>query len=287
MALTSAADLSDGSLSGRVAFITGAARGQGRAHAVRLARSGADVIGVDVCAQIPTVLYPMSSPADLDATVAAVAATGRRMVAGVADVRDRESMRIVLEHGIEQLGRLDFVIANAGIMPIYGSSSRQMQAWHDCLDVLLTGVLNTVELTYPLLIEQDQGGSIVMTGSMAAVQPLVRTPARHTLGLLGYSAAKAALENLCRNYASRLAIHRIRVNTVHPTGVNTPMIRNELLAREHATADPDDMRTLVNALPVDAIEPEDVANLVHWLCSDASRFFTGNAVRLDAGANLR
>jgi SDR family mycofactocin-dependent oxidoreductase len=276
-----------GRLEGKVAFITGAARGQGRSHAVRFAEEGADIIAVDICEQIPSIGYPMSTPADLEQTVREVEALGRRIVARRGDVRDRASLDAVLDEGIAKLGRLDFVLANAGIMPAYGELAQQMQAWQDCLDVLLTGVLNTVEATYPRLVSQGRGGSIAITSSMAALQPMMRTEGSHTLGLLGYSASKAALVNLARNYASFLAIHRIRVNTVHPTGVNTPMIQNDMLDTYFQTGDPEDLKTLVNAIPVNAVEPVDISNVMVWLCSDESRYYTGNALRLDAGAALR
>jgi NAD(P)-dependent dehydrogenase (short-subunit alcohol dehydrogenase family) len=172
-------------------------------------------------------------------------------------------------------------------MPVFGDRSNEFAAWQLCLDVLLTGVLHTVELTYPQLVKQGEGGSIVITSSMAALQPMMRTENAHTYGLLGYSAAKAALVNLARNYARILAVHRIRVNTIHPTGVNTPMIHNDMMARHFETADPEDSLALVNAIPVDAVEPEDIAAAAFWLCSDDSRYFTGNEVRVDAGANLR
>lgn len=162
-----------------------------------------------------------------------------------------------------------------------------MQAWHDCLDVLLTGVLNTVELTYPVLRDQGKGGSIIITSSMAALAPMMWTEDAHTLGLLGYSAAKAALVNLARNYASILAVHRIRVNTVHPTGVDTMMINNDMCRTRFEKANPEDLKALVNAIPVTRVDPVDVANAVLWLCSDESRYFTGNPMRLDAGASLR
>lgn len=276
-----------GRLQGRVAFITGVARGQGRAHAIRFAEEGADIIGVDICAQMSNVDYPMATPADLEQTIKLVEGFGRRIVAGQGDVRDRESLEPVLDAGMAQLGRLDFVLANAGVMPIHGDLAMNMQAWHDCLDVLLTGVLNTVELTYPRLVAQGSGGSIVLTGSMAGVQPMMRTEGAHSPGLLGYSAAKAALVNLGRNYASILARHRIRVNVVHPTGVNTDMIHNEMIDTYHTSADLEDRQVLINAIPVSAVEPEDISNMMLWLCSDESRYFTGNAVRVDAGASLR
>lgn len=276
-----------GRVAGKVVFITGVARGQGRAHALRLAEEGADIIGVDICDQIDSVEYPMSTAEDLDQTEKAINALDRRAVLGVADVRDQAALAKVLDQGMAELGKLDCVIANAGIMPVYGAKSNTMQAWQDCLDVLLTGVLNTVELVYPRMVEQGTGGSIVITSSMAALTPMMRTLGGHTLGNLGYAASKAALVNLARNYASILAYHHIRVNTVHPTGVKTPMIENQLIADYFTNANPEDLLSLVNAIPVDAVEASDIANMMLWLCSDESRYFTGNAVRVDAGASLR
>jgi len=274
-------------LEGRVAFITGIARGQGRSHAVRLAESGADIIGVDICAPIEDVEYPLSTRDDLAETVKLVEGLGRRIVADVGDVRDRDSLDAVYQRGLGEFGRLDFVIANAGVMPVFGPRANEFASWQLCLDVLLTGVLNTVELTYKQIVEQGDGGSIVITSSMAALKPMMRTESSHSYGLLGYSAAKAGLVNLARNYASILAVHRIRVNTLHPTSVNTPMIHNEMIERHWATADPENMQVLVSAIPVMEVEPEDISAAVAWLCSDDSRYFTGNEVRIDAGANLR
>ena len=279
--------MQQGRLAGKVAFITGIARGQGRSHALRLAAEGADVIGVDLCAQLDSVGYPMSTPGDLAETIAQVEALDRRIVAAQADVRDPDSMRTVLKRGIDGLGRLDFVIANAGVMPIWGRGAQTMQAWHDCLDVLLTGVLNTVELTYPVLRDQGEGGSIVITSSMAALAPMMRTEDSHTLGLLGYSAAKSALANLAKNYASILAAHRIRVTSIHPTGVDTPMINHEVSRTRFAHAHEEDLRALVNAIPVTRVDPADISDAVLWLCSDDSRYFTGAVLRIDAGAGLR
>jgi SDR family mycofactocin-dependent oxidoreductase len=276
-----------GKLEGKIAFITGIARGQGRAHALRLAGEGADIIGVDICEQIDGVEYPMATPDDLAETVKLVENLDRRIVTGIADVRDRDALEAVYQQGLAQFGRLDFVIANAGVMPVFGPRANEFASWQLCLDVLLTGVLNTVELTYRQIASQGEGGSIVITSSMAALQPMMRTESSHTYGLLGYSAAKAALVNLARNYASILATHHIRVNTLHPTGVNTPMIHNDMIARHWETADPEDSNVLVSAIPVLEVEPEDIANAVLWLCSDESRYFTGNQVRIDAGANLR
>lgn len=276
-----------GQFEGKVAFITGAARGQGRAHALRLARDGADIVGIDLCNQIATVDYPMASKDDLDETTKLVEQRGARMISLVGDVRDRAFLDGAYEEGLRTFGRVDFVVANAGIMPIWGKESNTMQAWQDCLDVLLTGVLNTIEVAWPKMVNQGTGGSIIITSSMAGVVPTMRTLAGHTLGLLGYSAAKAALVNLMENYASMLAYHHIRVNTVHPTGVNTPMIDNDMARDRFATADEEDLKCIVNAIPVNAVEAEDIANAVAWLCSDESRYFTGSALRIDAGASLR
>jgi SDR family mycofactocin-dependent oxidoreductase len=276
-----------GRLEGKVVFITGAARGQGRSHAVRFAEAGADIVAIDICRQIDTVEYPMATESDLAGTAKLVEDLGRRIVVGPADVRDRASMEEILAQGISQFGRLDFVVANAGIMPVYGDASETMQAWHDCLDVLLTGVLNTVELTFPVLVEQGSGGSIVITSSMAALTPMMRTRKAHRLGVLGYSAAKAALMNLARNYASILAADYIRVNTVHPTGVNTPMINNSLMERYFTESDPQDLLTLTNAIPVPVVEDHDISDAVLWLCSPESRYVTGTALPIDAGATLR
>jgi len=276
-----------GKVEGKVAFITGVARGQGRAHAVRLAGEGADIIGIDLCEQLPLVEYPLATEDDLEETVQLVKEAGGRIVAGKADVRDRVSMADVLDRGMAELGRLDYVIANAGVMPVWGEQAQTMGAWKICLDILLTGVLNTVELTYPRLIKQGEGGAIVITSSMAAVQPMMRTLGNATLGNLGYGAAKAGLVNLMRNYASVLAAHKIRVNAIQPTGVNTPMVANEMTMDHFATADPQDNLTLVNAIDVPVVEPVDISNAMVWLCSDEGRYMTGSAIRVDAGANLR
>jgi SDR family mycofactocin-dependent oxidoreductase len=276
-----------GRLEGKVAFITGVARGQGRAHALRLAEEGADIIGVDICKQIDGVEYPMATPADLEETVKLVEDRGRRIVTDIADVRESLSLEAALHHGLDKFDRLDFVIANAGVMPIFGPRASEFASWQLCLDVLLTGVLNTVELTYPILVDQGQGGSIVITSSMAALKPMMRTEASHSYGLLGYSAAKAGLVNLARNYASILGAHGIRVNTIHPTVVNTLMVHNEVIDKHWETADLADATVLTSTMPVMEVEPEDVAGAVLWLCSEDSRYFTGNPVRIDAGANLR
>lgn len=276
-----------GRVEGKVAFITGLARGQGRAHAIRLAGEGADIVGLDLCAQVDSVDYAMSTPDDLQETIKLVEEQGRRIIAKVGDVRDLSSLRSVYSEGLEAFGHIDLVVANAGIMPVWGRYSDTMAAWQDSLDVLLTGALNTVEVAYPHMIEHGTGGSIVITSSMAACRPMMRTLDARTLGLLGYSAAKAALVNLAQNYGSILASYNIRVNTVHPTGVNTPMANNPMVEDRFATYDPEDARALVNAMPVTFVEAEDIADAVLFLCSDEAKYITGTSLRVDAGANLR
>lgn len=265
-----------GALDGHVAFITGAARGQGRAHAVKLAAEGADIIAVDLCDQIASVPYPMATPDDLSATVKLVEDTGARIVAREADVRDRTALKAALWEGIEELGVPQIVIANAGIAPMAGEN-----AWQDVLDVNLTGVYHTVDVVMKPMIKAAKGGSIVLTSSVAGLVGLASPMA----GSLGYAAAKHGIVGLMRVYANLLAPYSIRVNSVHPAGVNTPMIDNDFtrswlegLAQE-SQAGPD----MGNALPVQTLEPEDVANAVFWLVSDAARYITGITLPVDAG----
>ena len=263
-------------MTGKVAFITGAARGQGRAHAIKLASEGADIIAVDICDQMAGVPYPMATTDDLAATVKLVEDTGARIVAREADVRDRAALKTALSEGIAELGRLDIVIANAGIAPMMGES-----AWQDVIDVNLTGVYHTVDVAMRPLIRQGEGGSVVLTSSVAGLVGIGAPIA----GSLGYTAAKHGIVGLMRAYANFLAPHRIRVNSVHPSAVNTPMIDNEFTRSwldgmaQQDVGGPD----LTNALPVAAAEPQDIANAVLWLVSDAARYVTGVALPVDAG----
>ena len=265
-----------GELSGKVAFITGAARGQGRAHAVKLASAGADIIAVDLCEQIASVPYPLATQADLAHTVSLVEETGSRIVARQADVRDRAGLKAALAEGITELGRLDIVIANAGIAPMAGED-----AWQDVIDVNLTGVFHTVDVAVRPLIAQGDGGAIVLTSSVAGLVGIGAPMA----GSLGYTAAKHGIVGLMRTYANNLAQYSIRVNSVHPAGVDTPMIDNDFTRSwldglaQQGLGGPD----LTNALPVQTLHPEDVANAVYWLVSDAARYITGVALPVDAG----
>jgi SDR family mycofactocin-dependent oxidoreductase len=265
-----------GKLEGKVAFITGAARGQGRSHAIRLAEEGADIIAVDICAQVASVVYPMATPEDLAETVTAVEALDRRIVARQADVRDEDGLRAAFDAGVAELGPVDIVLANAGIAPM--SLHEKHDAWRDVVDVNLTGVFNTVETAIPSMIARGQGGAIVLTSSTAGINGI----GGPTRGGLGYTAAKHGVVGLMRSYANTLAPYSIRVNTVHPTGVNTPMIVNDVMA-EFLAQDPQMGNAMANALPVDMVEPVDISNAILWLVSDDARYVTGVTLPVDAG----
>ena len=275
-----------GKLDGKVAFITGAARGQGRSHAVLFAEEGADIIAVDLCAQVATVAYPMATPADLEETVNLVEKQGRRIVARQADVRDFDAMRKVVADGVAELGRLDFVLANAGIAPIIGEPARQLAAFHDSVDIMLTGVFNTVEAALPTLLEQDQGGAIVITSSSGGLKAGGIRLSTLTRGALGYVAAKHGVVGLMRAWANALGERNIRVNTVHPTGVNSPMVVNQQFA-EFTAEYPEFGETMQNLLPIPLVEPEDVSRAMLYLCSEDGRYVTGITLSVDAGLVAR
>lgn len=271
-----------GKLNNKVAFISGVARGQGRAHAVKLASEGASVIGFDICAQMETVPYDMANPDDLAETTRLVEAAGGRILTGQVDVRDSEGVRSILAKGIAEFGHVDIVVANAGIMPVVGAASETEAAWHEAIGVMLTGVFNTVEAAIPPMVERGQGGSIVITSSTAGLKGL----ASHAAGALGYAAAKHGVVGLMRSYANLLGQHFIRVNTIHPTGVNTPMIGNEAFI-QWIVENPVLAEAMQNVIPVSMVEPEDVANLVAWLVSDEGQYVTGATLPVDAGFTVR
>jgi SDR family mycofactocin-dependent oxidoreductase len=264
-------------LEGKVAFITGAARGQGRAHAVRLAADGANVIAVDLCEQIASVLYPLATPDDLAATVKLVEDTGARIVAKQGDVRDRASVSSALRAGLDEFGRLDIVVANAGIAPMQSGDD----GWHDVIDVNLTGVYNTIKSAIPTMVKQGTGGSIVLISSSAGLAGVGSPDA----GSVGYAAAKHGVVGLMRVYANLLAKQNIRVNSIHPSGVDTPMINNEFTRHWLAdlVAQSDSPPDMGNAMPVEVMQPEDIANAVAWLVSDQARYITGVTLPVDAG----
>jgi SDR family mycofactocin-dependent oxidoreductase len=265
-----------GKLEGKVAFITGAARGQGRSHAIRLAQEGADIIAVDICAQVDSVPYPMSTPEDLSETVKEVEALDRRISARQADVRDREALQAAFDAGVSELGPVDIVLANAGVAPM--AVEETGDPWTDVIAINLTGVYHTVEVAIPSIVKRGQGGAIVLTSSTAGLNGIAGPSA----GGLGYVAAKHGIVGLMRSYANNLARHSIRVNTVHPTGVNTPMVVNPAM-EAFLSRDPSLSNAMANALPVAMVEPEDISNAILWLVSDDARYVTGITVPVDAG----
>ena len=268
---------SDGPLAGKVALITGAARGQGRAHAVRLAADGANVIAVDLCEQIDSVPYSLATPDDLAATVKLVEDTGARIVAARGDVRDRESLSAALQTGLDEFGRLDIVVANAGIAPMQSGDD----GWRDVIDVNLTGVYNTIKVALPTMVKQGTGGSIVLISSSAGLAGVGSPDA----GSVGYAAAKHGVVGLMRVYANLLAGQNIRVNSIHPSGVDTPMINNEFTRKWLADliAQSDSPPDMGNAMPVEVLQADDIANAVAWLVSDQARYITGVTLPVDAG----
>lgn len=276
-----------GRLEGKVAFVTGAARGQGRSHAVRLAEEGADIIAIDVCKQIEGVQFPMSTPEDLDETVRQVKELGRRIVATPADVRDHDALKAAVDQGVAELGRLDIVCANAGL----GSDGDLMaemtaETWQNTIDVNLTGVWQTAKVSIPHLIAGGRGGSIVLTSSVGGL--------RGHAHIGHYIAAKHGVIGLMRTLAWELGPHNIRVNSVCPTQVNTPMVMHEGTYRmfrpdlENPTVD--DFAAVsqsMHLLPTPWVEPRDISNAIVYLSSDEGRFVTGVALPIDAGALLK
>ncbi len=271
-----------GRLEGTVAFISGGARGQGRSHAVLMAEEGADIITLDLCRQVESVEYPMATPEDLEETIRLVEKTGRRIVARQADVRDFDAVAEVLAEGVTELGRVDFVLANAGIMPTLGDRGEQRPAFYDAVDVMLTGVFHTCEAAIPTLIEQDQGGAIVITSSTAGLKGLARNRQLAGPGYLGYTAAKHGVVGLMRAYANSLARHRIRCNTVHPTGVNSPMVVNDAWNR-FVEDNRGGASGLMNPLPVELLDVSDISKAIIFLCSADGQYITGVTLPVDAG----
>ena len=269
-----------GRLTGKVAFITGVARGQGRAHSLRLAEEGASIIGVDLCSQIETVGYAMASPDDLIETVKLVEDRDARIVATEADVRDAAALRAAVEAGVAQLGRLDIVVANAGIFPGVGQVAETGHAFEDVVAVNMTGVFNTIEAALPRLFAQGEGGSVVLTSSIAGLSGRLNIPGN--AGMMGYVAAKHGVVGLMRAYANQLASHNIRVNSVHPGAVDTPMIVNAEFG-ELAAHHPAELSRMTHALPVEMIDAVDISNAVLWLCSDEARYVTGVTLPVDGG----
>ena len=268
-----------GRLEGKVVLITGAARGQGRSHAIRLAQEGADIIALDSLTDVPTVPYAMATRADLDKTVAEVESLGRRIVARQVDVRDLDGMRAATDEGVAELGHLDVVCANAGVCTAQTWDNTSPELWQDTLDINLTGVWNTFVSTIPHLIERG-GGSIICTSSTAGVMGLPLHPP--------YVAAKYGMTGLARAMANDLGRHNIRVNSVIPTGTNTAMAEAGVSTMTPLLAEHQEVIGIFkNTLPVELIEAVDVSNVVLFLASDEARYVTGSEYKVDAGYTAR
>lgn len=280
-------DLPMGLLEGKVAFVTGAGRGQGRAHAKALAAEGADIIAFDICDDIPEVAYPMATRAELQETCAAIESMGRRAVAAVGDVRSYSALAAAVEQGVGDQGRLDIVVANAGVAMMDPDLEKDVDllqaSWEAVIGINLTGVWNTVRATAPAMIRAGNGGSIILTSSTAGLKGL-SSPGN--IGNEGYGAAKHGVVGLMRQFAVELSQHMIRVNSVHPTGVATMMIQNEAMGR-FLEAFPDATSSLTNLLPVEVLQPEDIADAVVFLASDKAKYITGVTLPVDAGFTVK
>jgi SDR family mycofactocin-dependent oxidoreductase len=265
-----------GRVEGRVALVTGAARGQGRAEAVLLAAEGADIIAVDVCAEVLPLGYPPATPADLEETARLVEERGRRVVARRADVRDRAALAAAVDEGVAALGRLDVVVANAGICGWGRVWELTEEEWRGVIDTNLTGVWHTLKATVPLLIAQGTGGSVIVTSSVAGLKSLPFQA--------HYSAAKHGLVGLTKSAAIELGEHGIRVNSIHPWGVDTPMATEDRTARRVLGDNPQHAASFASILPLMLTGVDEIAELVVYLASDAARSVTGAQLAIDAGA---
>jgi SDR family mycofactocin-dependent oxidoreductase len=271
-----------GRVEGKVAFITGAARGQGRSHAVRLAAEGADIIAVDICRSLPTVPYEGATRAELDGTAKLVEDLDRRIVVREADVRDLGQLEAAVQEGLSELGHIDVVCCNAGIGTFAPALEMDEQMWQEMIDINLTGVWKTIRAAVPPMVERRRGGSVIITSSVAG---LFGFP-----NLASYSTAKHGVVGLMRTLAQELAPYMIRVNTVHPTTVDTPMINNDafyrLIRPDLANPQREDLGAAfvgLNSLPLPWVETVDISNAVLWLASDESRYVTGVTLPVDAG----
>jgi (+)-trans-carveol dehydrogenase len=273
-----------GLVDGKVALVTGAGRGQGRSHALKLASEGADVIAVDIGGgRVETISYELASEADLDSTVKEVEGMGRRAVKAVADVRSLSDLQSAVDAGLSELGKIDIVCANAGIGSWAVAWEMTEQQWKDMIDINLTGVFNATRAALPSMVERGDGGSVVLTSSTAGLRAYANTA--------HYTAAKHGVIGLMKVLAQEAGPHRIRVNAVCPTSVRTPLVINdstfELFAPHLENPTEDDVREpfeSLNILPgVAWIEPEDVSDAVLFLCSDAAKYITGVALPIDAG----
>jgi (+)-trans-carveol dehydrogenase len=275
-----------GRLDKKVAFITGAARGQGRSHAVRLAQEGADIIAVDLCAQVESVPYPMATEADLAETVRLVEQEDRRIYAQTADVRDEDALQTAVDAGVSELGRLDIVVANAGIVSFAPADSMSSAMWQDVIDINQTGVWKACKVGIPHIRKHGDGGSLVLISSAAGLHAFE--------GVAHYVTAKTGLVGLTRAFALELGPSRIRVNCIHPTQVETPMIMNDAQMRtflpdmEHPTReDFAPLSQAMHVLPEPWVQPVDISNAIVFLVSDEGRYITGATLPVDLGADLK
>jgi (+)-trans-carveol dehydrogenase len=276
-----------GRVEGKVAFITGAARGQGRAHAVRLAQEGADIIAIDICKQIDSVQIPLATPEDLAETADLVKGHNRRIYTAEVDVRDYDALKAAVDAGVEQMGRLDIIVANAGIGNGGATLDKTSEGdWTDMIDVNLGGVWKTVKAGVPHLLAGGRGGSIILTSSVGGLKAYPHTG--------HYVAAKHGVVGLMRTFAVELGAQNIRVNSVHPTNVNTPLFMNDgtmkLFRPDLENPGPEDMKVvgqLMHTLPIGWVEPEDIANAVLFLASDEARYVTGVTLPIDGGSCLK
>src|ERR1700759_5446766 len=281
-----------GRVEGKVALITGAARGQGRSHAVRLAQEGADIIAVDICKPIressgEATAIPASTPEDLAETADLVKGLNRRIFTAEVDVRDYDALKAAVDNGVEQLGRLDIIVANAGIGnggETLGKTSEE--DWTEMIGINLAGVWKTVKAGVPPLLAGGHGGSIILTSSVGGLKAYPHTG--------HYVAAKHGVVGLMRTFAVELGAQNIRVNSVHPTNVNTPLFMNDgtmrLFRPDLENPGPDDMKVvgqLMHTLPIGWAEPEDIANAVLFLASDEARYITGVTLPVDGGSCLK
>jgi len=269
----------------KVAFITGIARGQGRAHAVKLASQGMDIIGLDICEDIESMDYPNATEDDLRTTIKSVEKAGGSIVAEKGDVRNYDDLRRVLGLGLERFGRVDVLLANAGIVRLSPGGDRD-RTWVDIIDVNLTGVWRTIEVVLPAIRDGGRGGSVVITSSTAGLKGTASDKA----GTQAYTASKRALVGLMQVLATEHAGEKIRVNTIHPTGVISGMTQNSVMAALHAEAargEKNTISSMQNALPIDILQAEDIANAVAWLVSDEAAYITGISLPLDAGFTVR
>jgi SDR family mycofactocin-dependent oxidoreductase len=269
----------------KVAFITGIARGQGRAHAVKLASTGMNIVGLDICADIPSMDYPNASEDDLRATAKRVEAAGGEIIAAKGDVRSYDDLRRVLQLGLDRFGRVDALIANAGIIRLSPGGDRD-RTWSDIIDVNLTGVWRTIEVVLPAIRAGGRGGSVVITSSSAGL----KGTASEKAGAQAYTAAKRGLVGLMQVLANEYAGEMIRVNTIHPTGVVSGMTQNpamEALIAQAAAGGKNSISQMQNALPIKILQPENIADAVAWLVSDEAAYVTGVQLPLDAGFAVR